>query len=211
MKDFMERWNNEPKFKTKVQLSLYTLFVVVVSIFAISNRPTELPENIIEQDTNNNVTEAENNEIEIPLKYNYITNITINNDNYKYSGMKDNQTETITKQVNGTITNYKLEDNNYYKEYENDYILTTKEEIYDVVDETYIKLDTINQYLSKSTKENDNYIIYLKDIILGNTSEDYITITKEINKVKVDYTKLLQNFDKNIESYIIEIEIEEIE
>ena len=41
MQDFIEKWKNEPKFKTKIQLGLYTLFVVVVAVFAVSTRGNE--------------------------------------------------------------------------------------------------------------------------------------------------------------------------
>ena len=209
MGNFIERWKKEPKFKAKIKLFLYTLFVVFVSIFALSNRPTDLEENNLIEDTG--IQETVDNTIKIPTKYNYTSNITINENKYIYSETNNNDITIIKKQIGENIINYKVENNSYYKEQELNYILITKEEVYDVVDETYLNLETINKYLKKSQKQEDKYIVYLKDIILGNNSDDYITITKENNKINIDYTKLIQNFDPSIEKYIVDIEIEEIE
>ena len=85
MKDFIEKWNSEPKFKTKVKLGLYTLFMIVVSIFALStgrNVPVEntslLDDKIINKE---NIVK-----INVPEKYNYTINITIIENNYQYTG-----------------------------------------------------------------------------------------------------------------------------
>lgn len=211
MKEFIKKWNDDPRFQTKIKLSLYTLFVICVSIFAVSSR-NNTPTNQLKEQYQNQVEEEDNNNdiIEIPNEYNYIINITINEKNYQYTGTKNNIKETIIKEVDSITTNYIYENNNYYKEIDiENYILTTKEEVYDVVDYNYLKLETINEYISKSTKEANKYLVYLKDIILGNDSEKYITIIKEENKIKVDYTELMRNFDKTIDNYLIIIEIEE--
>ena len=210
MKEFIEKWNSDSRFKTKIKLSLYTLFVVLVAIFAISSK-NDISENQFEEEYNQNKQEQNkniNNIIEIPNKYNYKISININEKYYQYTGTKENQKESITKEAEGVITNYINENNNYYKEYEDSYILTTKEDVYDIVNYNYLKLETINEYLSKSVKRENEYLVYLKDIILGNDSEDYIIITKEDNIINVDYTKLMKNFDKTIENYSIKIEIE---
>lgn len=210
MKEFIEKWNSDSRFKTKIKLSLYTLFVVLVAIFAISSK-NDISENQFEEEYNQNKQEQNkniNNIIEIPNKYNYKISININEKYYQYTGIKENQKESITKEAEGVITNYINENNNYYKEYEDSYILTTKEDVYDIVNYNYLKLETINEYLSKSVKRENEYLVYLKDIILGNGSEDYIIITKEDNIINVDYTELMKNFDKTIENYSIKIEIE---
>ena len=220
MKDFLEKWNNDPRYKTKIKLSLYTLFVVFVAIFAVSgNNQIETSEmdNQSTQENDDGITNEENNldnmtSIVIPSEYKYEINITINDSNYKYTGEKNNLRENITKESNDTIINYIYENDNYYKETETDsYILTTKEEVYNVVEYNYLNLETINKYLSKSTKIDNQYLVSLKDIILGNDSEEYITINKENNNISIDYTKLVSYFDKSIYKYLLNIKIEEIE
>lgn len=230
MKDFLEKWNTDSRFQTKTKLSLYTLFVVFVAIFAVSSRnnieTNELTEqqqtqnnNEInqEQTTNNNLQEQNQNnnqliKIEIPNEYDYKINITINESNYSYNGNKNSIREKITKNKDNISTNYIYENDKYYKEIDiENYLLTTKEEVYDIIEYNYIDLETINEYLLKSTKIDNKYIVYLKDIILGNDSSEYITIDIVNNNIIIDYTKLLNYFDKSINKYLIEINIEEKE
>lgn len=211
MNEFKEKWNTDSRFRTKIKLSLYTLFVILVGVFAISNRSTiPLEESEIEND--NQSQKEENNDIlKIPDEYNYTINIKINDKEYEYIGTKTFQRENITKKVEDTTINYIYENDNYYKEINENYILSTKEEVYDIVNYDYINLSTINEYLSKSSKEENRYLVYLKDIILGNNSNDYITITINQDNFDIDYTSLSRTFDKAIEKYIINIEIESIE
>lgn len=212
MKDFIERWNSDKRYQTKVKLSLYTLFVVIVSIFAISSRNTISTNEIEDNNINNmdNEVENENNSIsiEIPETYNYTISITINENIYTYTGNKTTNQETITKEVDEVVNNYIYQNNDYYKEDNENYILTTEDEIYDIIDRNYIDLETINQYLSKSSKEGNQSIVYLKDIILGNDSEEYIIIELNDNKINIDYTSLMKEFDKSITKYLVKIEIE---
>lgn len=213
MKNFIEKWKQDSKFKAKVQLGLYLIFIVFVSIIAISGYP-DTPTNttnINNNDNDNNINETTNITIDIPEKYSYTKKIIINQKEYQYTGTKNTQKETITKLVDDTTTNYIYENNNYYKNESETYILTTKEDVYDIVGYNYLQLNTINQYLAASTKEDEKYIVYLKDIILGNDSEEYITITKNENKINVNYTSLMKIFDETIENYTFEVIIEEIE
>ena len=210
MKDFIEKWNSEPKFKTKVKLGLYTLFMIVVSIFALSTGRNVPVENtsLLDDKINNKENIVK---INVPEKYNYTINITINENNYQYTGKKQRNAEQITKIINDTSTDYLYQGNNYYEKIDEEYMLTTKDEVYNIIDYNYLNLDTINQYLSKSKIENKKNIVYLKDIILGNTSEEYITISIDDNIVNVDYTALMNNFNKSVEKNIVEIIIEDIE
>ena len=215
MKEFVDKWKNDSKFKTKIKLGLYTLFVIFVAIFAISNKPSTLLDNY-ESENNKSSEEIQNDKfsLEIPEEYNYIINVTINNNNYKFEGTITKEKEIIKKISNEIENNYIYENNNYYQKDGEIYVITTKEKVYEPIKLSYIEIDTINEYLSKSTKENDKYIIYLKDIILGNDSTDYITINIEddiLNNKKiidVDYTNLMKYFDNNTESYIVNMEIE---
>ena len=99
MQNFIEKWKNEPKFKTKIQLALYTLFVIVVAVFAVSTR-SNIPTNTtsFESEEENIVDKTESNfSITISNKYNYIKNITINNKQYQYTGYINEEQETINK------------------------------------------------------------------------------------------------------------------
>lgn len=213
MQDFIEKWKNEPKFKTKIQLGLYTLFVVVVAVFAVStrgNEPIDTP--IFEKEEKESEDKIEDNfSIEIPQEYNYTKNITINTEEYQYTGHKNDEQETINKISIDETIEYLYKNDNYYKNEDDTYILTTKEEIYNEINPNYLKLETINQYLTKAKLENNSYIVYLKDIILANDSEEFIKITIENNKTSIDYTSLMKLFDETINNYLVEVIIEEIE
>lgn len=213
MKDFLDKWKKDSKYRTKIKLLLYTLFVVIVSIYAISIN------NISSNDLNNPDTNTENNNntkttenvIKIPEEYNYIINITINNTTYKYSGTNKINQKTIIKEDDISITNYIYQDNEYYIDDNGIYIKTTKNEVYDIINYNYIDLETINTYLKKGKKNSNQYLVYLKDIILGNNSNEYFIILVNDNKINIDYTPLMKEFNNNIEKYKVDIKIEEIE
>jgi len=194
MKEFLEKYRTDKKYKAKVQLSLYTIFVLIVSIYAISGS-----RNVVS--SNEKPTLKEN--------YSYQVNINLNDNLYKYYGTKSNEVITINKISNEeTVNYYSYKDNNYYKYENNTYVLTTEEEVYDIIEFNYLSLETINKYLSISTLTEDKNIVYLKDIIIGNNSEEYITIEKEENKYNVDYTELMKLFNNEIEKLTVEIIIE---
>ena len=88
-------------------------------------------------------------------------------------------------------------------------ILTTKDIIYDIVCPNCFDINSINEYLNKGIKENNNYKIYLKDIILAEKGDEYITITTDNNQIYADYTSLLQVFNNQIVKYTVNIKIEE--
>ena len=215
MKDFLDKWKKDKKYQTKIKLLIYTSFVVIVSIFAISNRNITANNQLEEYDNNlNNKQEdpVSNNElIEIPQKYNYTINININDKEYEYVGIKTQLEEIITKKDDENIKNYIYKDGSYYIEENENYILTNETEVYNLISKNYLELSTINVYLSKSIKQDNQYIVYLKDIILGDNTDNYIIIEKNENKINIDYTSLINNFNKNINKCLVNIKIEEIE
>lgn len=215
MKDFLDKWKKDKKYQTKIKLLIYTSFVVIVSIFAISNRNITANNQLEEYDNNlNNKQEdsVSNNElIEIPQKYNYTINININDKEYEYVGIKTQLEEIITKKDDKNIKNYIYKDGSYYIEENENYILTNETEVYNLISKNCLELSTINVYLSKSIKQDNQYIVYLKDIILVDNTDDYIIIEKNDNKINIDYTTLINNFNKNINKCLVNIKIEEKE
>lgn len=221
MNDFLEKWKNDKKYQTKIKLLLYTLFVVIVAIYAISsndssdnldNQNNDMFDQVL--DVNNNPSEEQNNTsndesiIKIPEEYDYDITININNQISRYYGTKDNVKTTISKYTNEKLTNYIYEDESYYVESEETYTLTTKEAVYDVINYNYINLENINKYLNEGTLIDNQYNIYLKDIILGNDSEEYFTIIID-DEINIDYTNMMKYFDDDIEEYKVKIKIEE--
>ena len=97
MKDFIEKWKKDKRFRTKIKLALYILFVVIVSIYAISldtgestkdNLPNaNNPKNPSENTSNNNTEDT----IKIPTEYQETININIDGEEITYI---INKTET---------------------------------------------------------------------------------------------------------------------
>ena len=113
MKEFIEKWNSDSKYKTKVKLGASSLFVILVAIFAITSNGVNPTPNTSYTDENSNIIEDKNNisnqeypTITIPEEYNYTTNILLNNEKYVYHGTKNKQRENITKTSNQINTNY---------------------------------------------------------------------------------------------------------
>lgn len=217
MKDFLEKWQKDPKYKTKIKLLLYTLFVVVVSIYALSinnYQKTDLDDEI-ESSLGNykdkEESEIKKNIIDIPEEYNYKINVNIDDYEYNYTGTKNANKMTIIKEENEIKTNYIYENNQYYVEETGKYIVTTKESVYNPINYNYLNLENINTYLNKATKEENQYLVYLKDIILAHDSDDYFIITLNDNKINIDYTPLMKQFNDELKKYRVNIEIEEIE
>ena len=201
MNEFLEKWKNDKKYRTKIKLLAYIAFLVIVSIYALSINNSRLESNSGYESKEHN--ESKNNEediIKIPTEYSYNINITIDEEVYSYHGQKGLNEETITKEAPEGITNYVLIDNAYQ--------ITTKEEVYDIVNYNYLNLTNINKYLSKATKNNNQYFVYLKDVILGSESKDYFIITVNDNHIIIDYTKLFKEFNSNINKYLVDITLE---
>lgn len=215
MKDFLEKWNKDRRYRTKIKLILYTAFIIFISIYAFTldtaNPNINLKEKQKDQELNKN---KEENIIKIPEEYEYTIKINIDEKSYEYTGKKLNDKEYIEKKADDKITNYIYQNNNYYIEdtmKTDNYIITTKDEVYDIINYNYINLNTINEYLKKSSKNDNQYIVYLKDIILGNESNDYIVIDINENNIFIDYTVLMKEFNNNLKKYQVIIEITEKE
>lgn len=212
MNDFIKKWNSDKKFKAAIKLLLYFLFFIVVAIYAVlSNKNAsqiDTEKNIENNEIINN-QQQQNSIINIGDNYKYTATITINDEQIKYVYSKEQGLLNIKKIRNLIETNYIIENNNYYIKENDNKILTTKDNIYDIVCPNCFDINSINEYLNKGIKENNNYKIYLKDIILAEKGDEYITITTDNNQIYADYTSLLQVFNNQIVKYTVNIKIEE--
>lgn len=209
MNEFLEKWRSDSKYRAKIQLLLYGVFIIGVAIYAATlNNHAPISNNI---DINPNTDNFDEQVIKIPDKYNYIIDIVIDDIKYQYSGTKESTKTTIIKTKDNITTNYMYQSNEYYLEDDGNYIKTTKDEVYDIINYNYININTINEYLNKATKRENQYLVYLKDIILGNDSDEYFTIIVNDNNIDVDYTPLMKQFNNNVVNYKVTIQINEIE
>ena len=211
MDKFLENWKNDHRYRAKIKLSLYSLFILLVSVYAISlnNKAPINNENNQKESVNEPVNTDNKNIINIPNDYTYLIDINVNSDNYKYYGTYLDNEMTIIKEHENNTTSYLYKNNDYYIKKEDLYIKTTKENIYDIIDYNYLDLSNINAYLNTSEKVGNEYHVYLKDIILDYNSDDYIIVTINNNDINIDYTNLMKILNNSINLCTVNIKIEE--
>ena len=206
MNEIINKWKSDSKYRAKMQLLLYSLFVVLVTVFVAINTPNNIPNN--EENTSNETEEVENESIiKITDKMNYQIKVNVNDSKEcLYKIEKSASEEKITKEVDNEVTNYILKNNEFYKDIDGIPTKVTKNDIYDLIDYDYLKLENINLYLSKAKKENNNYLVYLKDIILTETdNSDYFVIMINNKNVSIDYTPLMKLFNNSTEKCKVNI------
>ena len=203
MDDFLKKWRGDKKYQAKVKLLVYLIFVIAVSIYAISQNGKYQALTTSEDEE---VT-IDNKLIDIPSTYSYLINVSINDKEYKFTGTKNDTDETIIKTIDEVTEKFIQKNNEYYKEINDSYFKTTKNAVYDPVNYEYINLENINLYLTKSKKNNKDYIVYIKDIILNNISDEYFIISINNNYINIDYTPLIKQIDSETYKYVVNIEI----
>ncbi len=216
MDNFLERWRTDKKFRTAVKLVGYVFFVLIIAVYALSSDTSgygtnKYLEKLEAAEEAKKETKKEDT-IKLAKEYEYKITIEIDDKKYEYSGIQNETERTIEKKEDNKITKYVYKDDTYYLEDEkqtNNYMITTKEEVYDIINYNYINIDTINEYLSKAEKNNNQYLVYIKDIVLGNDSNNYFVIDINDNNIFIDYTALMKEFNSNIKKYKVSIEIKE--
>lgn len=207
-KNFFDKYRNDLKYRAKIKLILYGIFIIIITIYATTlNSNIVIPDN---ETISNNIDDNNNtNFINISNINEYSVTVNIDDKiiNYSYDLLIDKT--VITKTIDNVSTNYIYQNNEYYVEDFNLYLKTTKEEVYDIVNYNYLNLDNISSYMSKAINENNQYIIYIKDIVLNQDTNDYFVILVNDNEINIDYTPLVKLFNNNIKKYKVNIKIEE--
>ena len=233
-----ELWS-DPKGQAGVKLGLWLIFILAVIVYArIANNSSSAVKdnntNNIKSEINKVEESVNNNKSKISLSgikkgnYSFVNEIILTKNNvenkYYYNGKKTKDKMLFNKIYNETPVLYKMDDNLYYKNENDIYNLTTKEEIYDVVKEEDINMDNIIKLIEKGQEEyttthNDGKILisyktYLKDIIENNNSEDYVSIVltrdDDTYTFEIDYTNLIKLTDSSITKYNLKTIINDV-
>lgn len=205
MDDFFDDWNDNPKFRAGVKLAVYSVVFFFASVFIIISARNQNLSNVIR----NEVKEEEkidSNLIVLPENYTYKYTVNFNDSTYFIEGSFENNIDTFTKTQDDDIINYKFSDNKYYKVVDEELTEVLESEIYGDISKEYFTIDKINKYLEISKLYDNEYRVYLKDIIYDNETEDYISILKQENKIIVDYTTLIKSFNKDVNKFSYEFE-----
>lgn len=198
-----EKWNDKRE-RAKIELILYTIFFIGVIIFV------RVGNNI----SNNNINTSDNLFIsQINDNYSYDIKININDNNYEYIGKVLGYNSTIEKKDSNTDEYFYKKNDKYYKlDQDNGYVLSNKNDIYDVINYDYMDINNIKEYIKTSNNDNGIYKVKISDIILNSSSSDYITIKIDNinNTIEIDYTNLLRINDNNITKAIVNITYSDI-
>lgn len=198
-----EKWNDKRE-RAKIELILYAIFFIGVIIFV------RVGNNI----SNNNINTSDNLFIsQINDNYSYDIKININDNNYEYIGKVLGYNSTIEKKDSNTDEYFYKKNDKYYKlDQDNGYILSNKNDIYDVINYDYMDINNIKEYIKISNNDNGIYKVKISDIILNSSSLDYITIKIDNinNTIEIDYTNLLKINDSNITKAIVNITYSDI-
>ena len=133
-----EKWNDKRE-RAKIELILYAIFFIGVIIFV------RVGNNI----SNNNINTSDNLFIsQINDNYSYDIKININDNNYEYIGKVLGYNSTIEKKDSNTDEYFYKKNDKYYKlDQDNGYILSNKNDIYDVINYDYMDINNIKEYL----------------------------------------------------------------
>ena len=193
---------NDPREKAKIQLIIFLIFMAFAVIFVRLTSNDSGPKNNLNQ-LENNLNNLDENLNAINNNYNY--NITIDlvkkegNINVSYGGIKYNNQMIISKKYNNIISNYYVNGSNYYVFDNNEYVLSSEEDVYNFIDYNYLNFSNIKQYINIGIKDDNIFLIKVKDIKLDSDSKEYITI--EVNtsnnnvELLIDYTNLVKDDD----------------
>lgn len=203
---FIEKFKKSKKFRAKLELIGYGIFILIIIILVnVSSLNTT---NYDYSQKNPNTIKEEKITYK-SIKDNYNANISVlatNKDttyNREYQ-IEKNSDNNIIKKLD-TNKEYKITDTEEF--YTIDNTVAEEKEIFDLIPYKYLNTDNIKKYLEKgkvdyTTKyssgvELTSYKVMVRDILLDNTTEDYITINVTTEKDKltmdIDYTNLLKS------------------
>lgn len=222
---FLYKYKNDKKYNSAVKLTGYVIFVLtVVLMINLSSLNNSYSNGNFTKPIPNNEEVVENTKLIETIKNNYRYDITIditkNTDEvikYHYYGKSYEDTTEMYKDLNeSTFIFYKVGES-YYTPTNDGYQKIETKQVYDNNNPKYVELTGLLNYLKEASldhftnyssgKKEYIYHLYLKDIILSNKTNDYITIKaieeNEVLSINVDYTNLIVNQDNSIKNYTI--------
>lgn len=196
----------DKKEKAKIELIIYGIFFVGIIIFARVLGSTSSKIETQKEETQSFIHYIEDN-------YEYDILVTLNENIYEYYGKVLGHNSTINLKVDNKVNSYTVMNKKYYALENGNYILTDEEEVYPYINYRYLNTDNIKEYINLATREGDTYKVKISDLVLGNDSEEYISITIDEGdkSLVIDYTPLLKVTDKNINRAVVNISYNNID
>ena len=231
IKEFVNKYKTDKKYKAKVQLIGYGVFILIIIIgvnisaasSGYSGNITTMKRETNEPSTTTNQSANLLKEINNNYEYEVNAKITTKKDDkeetkdIKYTGKSYENNMEITKTFNNETNNYYKVDSRYYKKNNEQFELIKNEEIYDTIEKEYIELDSIKEYINNSTldhvteystgKKEYVYHMAVKTIIKSYPELDEIEIKileeNDILSIEIDYISLMKVIEKDFEECIV--------
>ena len=221
---FKEKYKNDPKYKAKVQLIGYGLFILFLIVYLniasmgakntkLSNTTTKNNDNIPTKE-NNNIETKTDKELGQWLKdigTNYEYDVVVSSKSKNANGEEAN-TQThywgktyqnkmiINKEANGSTTYFLKEDNNYYLNELDNYTLSKKEAVYSEIDEDIIEFDMLNLLLKNASLD------HVTNYSSGKKEYEYHLKIRDIIKTYQEDTEI--SFEIVIEDNVVTVEVD---
>lgn len=205
---FFEKYKTDKKYKAKIQLIGYGLFILLVIVYvnissmssSNSSNITSIKNNIDQTEKNNNNEEEKKSSLlnKIDNNYEFETKITLTikkeeqeeKKELSYSGKRSkNNTEINKKTIDNTSTFYKV-DTRYYTKTNDIYQIIKSEEIYDTIEKEYIEWEYIKEYIEKSSLDHiTEYSTGKKEYVYHLKVKDIIKSHQEIDEIEINITE----------------------
>lgn len=221
---FKEKYKNNPKYKAKVQLIGYGVFILFLIVYLniasmgakntkLSNTTTKNNDNITTKENNNIETKTDKElgqwlkEIGTNYEYNVVVSSKSKNDNGEevdtqthYWGKTYQNKMIINKEANGSTTYFLKEDNNYYLNELDNYTLSKKGEVYSELDEDIIEFDMLNLLLKNASLD------HVTNYSSGKKEYEYHLKIRDIIKTYQEDTEL--SYKIVIEDNVVTVEVD---
>ncbi len=201
MNDLFEKFREDARFSSLVKLGMYLILIVVVLLLVLLS-----PENSIKEFFKEDTDEVEKLKINLPEEYTYKYTVKKNNEEVIYEGTYTLEENLITKKYNNEEVNYRIVGNDYYIVNGDNLTKTSISDVYNIISNSYLKIENINKYIGLTQKLEDKYIVYVKDINVLEDNDDFITFNFTDNGVEIDYTSLIKLEDENVENCTVYFE-----
>lgn len=233
---FFEKYKTDKKYKAKVELIGYGIFIVVLIVYLnissmnsnSANFQNITNEEILTGKSDNETTSLEKEDLLEKIDKNYEYDIRVSlkylSDNEEldkdihYFGKRYEDERIIDKELeDGKNTYYKI-GSMYYILSDSEYQLIDKSKIYDLVDNTYIELDEVKKYLDISSLDHvtdyssgkEEYVYHLKvrDVVKTYTGDEKIEFSLVSENDILTMKVDYSNLMKVIDKDILECKIE---
>lgn len=210
---FFKRMKNDSKYKAKVELTGYAIFIIVLIIFLnIFNtggnydysygNNTNNKVSTDNTDKNNDVEEGTSlfDDINNNYSYDVLVDLAIKDDtgntnsyNVNYNGKCYKDNLIINKSYNGETHEYYKFGSEYYIKADDNYSIVKNSDIYDLLDGKYIELSGIKEYINKASLDHfTNYSSGRKEYVYNLKIDSVILGSKETDTIPIKVTS--ENF-----------------